>query len=178
MNEVRQFLRYVIPGLGFFIEIFLYLFISAPEQFICTVKDNISQTAIIGSALTLFVGSGGVGYLFSIIHHVLFHQNWRTLYPTAVDRRNLINQVRGNGRLSLQVNFNPTPDPGLNHHEAWSIFTAVWHERIKTSSLIESINPHNETLSDIMHGSGTSFIGSFLAIPFFVFLSFQLILNT
>lgn len=172
MNEVRRFLRYVLPGLGFFIEIFLYLLISAPEQVITNIKAYISFTTITGSALALFVGSGGVGYLFSTVHHVLFHRNW-SWYP-RVDKRNLINIVQREGLLLLPVNFTPVTHliPTLN--EAWSMCAAVWHERIEVTSLINSINPHNETLSDIMHGSGASYIGSFIAIFFFAFLSVNL----
>jgi len=69
MEEARRFLRYVIPGLLFFIEISLYLFFSAHRQFISALKELGKDLAF---PVSLFLASGGIGFLLGVLYHSLY----------------------------------------------------------------------------------------------------------
>ncbi len=62
MNEARRFFRYVIPGLLFFSELFLYLFFSANVQFVELLKEFQYFGKELAFPVTLFLVSGGVGF--------------------------------------------------------------------------------------------------------------------
>ena len=70
MDEARRFLRYVTPGLVFAVQALLLLFIINPAW---TTTQLLGQTkdAGAGLAVALFLASGGLGYLFSVVHHRL-----------------------------------------------------------------------------------------------------------
>ena len=69
-NEARRFLRYVNPGLVFAVQALLLLFIINPAW---TTTQLLRQTkdAGAGLAVALFLALGGLGYLFSVVHHRL-----------------------------------------------------------------------------------------------------------
>jgi len=52
---------------------------------------------------------------------------------------------------------------------SWCIINALMHERLETSKKIKGSDERIDSLFDQMHGLGTAFIGSFLAIPFSLF---------
>ena len=70
MDEARRFLRYVTPGLLFIIFLCLFLYLNNREIFIDTAK-MISNETDIGLPLALLIASGGMGFVFSILHHFL-----------------------------------------------------------------------------------------------------------
>lgn len=70
MDEVRRFLRYTLPGLAGVIQFLIALSITDAciVSKIVSVKD---QTQSLGLALTIFIGSGGLGYLFANIYFLI-----------------------------------------------------------------------------------------------------------
>jgi hypothetical protein len=163
MKEARRFLRYVLPGLVLLIEVCLYLWISSYHQFVQLIKEFGKDVAF---PVSVFFASGGIGYLLSLIYHVLY---WATGIRelVAVDHRPLIKDAVNRKWLKLQrrgdegeVNVKELTQAG-----AWCIVTSFWHERKESSKRIKGANSRIDSLSDITHGLGTTVIGSIIAIP-------------
>jgi hypothetical protein len=172
MEEARRFLRYVIPGLVFLIEITLYLSLSVNGGFLKSLRDLGKD---LGFALLLFLASGGLGFLLGVVYHSLY---WTTgfcklvvthlpLVKDCIERGWLKLQKREDGS-ELDVNV-------LTQSGAWRIVTAFWHERKESSQRIKAANSRTDSLTDIMHGLGTTFIGSILAIFAWIFVHRKLL---
>jgi hypothetical protein len=74
MDEARRFLRYVTPGLTFAVQALLLLFIVNPQWTLDRIGE-LKKDAGAGLAFALFLASGGIGYLISVVHHTLHHCN-------------------------------------------------------------------------------------------------------
>jgi hypothetical protein len=70
MDEARRFLRYVTPGLTFAVQALLLLFIVNPPWTLDRIGELKKDTGA-GLAFALFLASGGIGYLLSVVHHTL-----------------------------------------------------------------------------------------------------------
>jgi len=171
MDEARRFLRYITPGLVFLVETLVLIWIllpNWPQEHIFKLKKD----AGIGFILATIIGSGGLGFVFSVVHHTLL---WgcRWIWLTGpVDHRNLIARLRSrniirifdiqSGNVMLLDYW--TPDK----FEAWAIVTALWHERIVTSKKnsikIKSAEPRADSLSNLYHSLGAARIASVFAV--------------
>ena len=161
MDEARRFLRYVTPGLAFLVELLLLCWVLRPEFVEGRVSD-LKDDAGLGLALLTIVGSGGLGFLFGAIHHQL---HWSRF--AVVDHRDFIRRARSRGMLRLIDSRNGEPvsdkvEP--TRVEAWSIVTAVWHERVEDSLLLKGGEARASTLVDLMHSMGSARVASFVAL--------------
>ncbi len=171
MNETRRFLRYVIPGLLFFIELSLYLFMSNQDQFEKWIKE---WSGSITFPVTLFLVSGAIGFFLSLVYYAFhrikylksFFGSFLPLIEFCIYMKWIILFNRKDG-LPLDSKY-------LSHSGAWRVVTAYWHERIKSSKKIKSANPRTDSLADIMQGLGSAFMGSILVIGVWIFIHFQL----
>jgi len=93
MQDARRFLRYVIPGLVFVLEVSLYLFVSCRAEFVEFIS-SWAEAWYAGFPISVFVGSGGIGFLLGVIYHVLYQ--YPPLSCLAVDHRPLIRDVEKN----------------------------------------------------------------------------------
>jgi hypothetical protein len=91
MDEARRFLRYVTPGLTFAVQALLLFFIANQTWTIKQLHD-LSEKSGVGSGITLFLASGGFGYLFSVIHHWL---HWFLPFTclSAIDHTQAVQQL-------------------------------------------------------------------------------------
>ncbi|MFA4932785.1 MAG: hypothetical protein WC625_07770 [Caldisericia bacterium] len=172
MEEARRFFRYIIPGLLFFIEISLYLFFSANNQFIQFLREWGKD---ISFSVTLFLTSGGMGFLLGVVYH--------TLYWTKGIRRLVVNHVplikdcvkRGWLELARRRDGSNINISTLTQSGAWRIVIAFWHERRECSKRIKAANARTDSLTDIMHGLGVTLVGSLLSIPIWVCIHAKLV---
>jgi len=67
MDEVRRFLRYTLPGLSALIQLLIGLSIT-DSGIVCKILSAKDLTQSLGIILTIFIGSGGLGYLFANIY--------------------------------------------------------------------------------------------------------------
>jgi hypothetical protein len=177
MEDYKRFFRYVIPGLVFIIEVSVYLLLSAFEEFICLIKNNLKDVAIPVSALLL---SGGIGYLLGVFYHTLFHivRNKKSFWGYFIaDHLALIMDAVENRRwLALQnrENGEEISVDRLTQSGAWRIVTVFLNTRMVYSERIKSAKQRLESYGDIMHGAGTTFIGSILAIPAWLCIHYEL----
>lgn len=153
MDEARRFLRYILPGLVFSVVLLIALLISDNDAIICFLK-KISDKGIIGIG-GVFLASGALGYIFSVIYWALFwsrpFSNW-----IAVDHTVLLNRLVERGRVEVvDISGNQVP---LDKRTAWVIFSQHWWtSRIKNKSDKDIFIPIDR-LADITHAIGTAII--------------------
>jgi len=71
MDEVRRFLRYTLPGLATVI-LFMIALSLTEGCFVRRLFFDKDSSQNIGLVLTLFLGSGALGYLFANIYFSLY----------------------------------------------------------------------------------------------------------
>lgn len=157
MDESRRFLRHVMPGLVFAVEVIVWLFVVFP----CWTRTEILQlgtTDSLGVALGGLLASGALGYIFATVHHW-----WHWHFDIAVlDHSPNMNSLSARGLLPGQLN-NQT----FKREEALAISLALWHERVKkdgNGSIGDAANDKVVSLGDRTHGLGTARVASIFAL--------------
>lgn len=167
METYRRFLRFVIPGLIFLIELSLYLVLSSYTEFLALI--NIPEHNIAVPISVLLV-SGGIGAFFAAVYHSLY------LFPVirwiTIDHRPAIIDFEKIGWLELRRRDNDQRIEGkkLTQRVAWRIVSAFWYKKGISSKRIKGAYPRVNTLNDIMHGTGTTVVGSFSAVLAWIFI--------
>jgi hypothetical protein len=103
MQEARRFLRYVIPGLTFIVEVFIYLLMSS-SKFRNAINRN--QLRDFEVALTLFLASGAAGFLLSIIYYAVLEIPG--VGSLKIDHTHMIRDATSRGLLTLRRRDNNT----------------------------------------------------------------------
>lgn len=180
MEETQRFLRYIIPGIVFIIEVSFYLLMSTYHRFTELIIEFGKNIAF---PISMVLASGGIGFLLGVIYYTLYNVwpfsllvvNHLPQINDAVNRGWLILQKRTdeNGRKDDVKNVKEE----LTQNGAWRIAASLWHGRKDSSSRIKGANPFTDRYGNIMHGSGTAFIGSIIAIPFWIFIHAKLSQN-
>jgi hypothetical protein len=150
MDEARRFLRYVTPGLAFAVQA-LFLFFILDRCWTFDLIKDLSTKAGAGAAIGLFLTSGGLGYLFSVVHHVVHNMVDHPLI-SAVDHTEAVKELMAKGCLNIGIE-----SEAVNRDTAWLAVTAVWKERLDEefgSSKIRSANEYATALMDHVHSAG------------------------
>ncbi len=162
MNEAKRFLRYITPGLVFLTETLFLLWIIEPDV-TNTMLKSFSKDSGVGLVIATLLASGGIGFMFSVVHH---HLHWRNKL-VAVDHRQSIASLRTRGiirlrnRTSGEVLCN-TVEP--NRFQAWTILCGLWHERLAIDgSIIKSADPRASSIADLVHSLGTARVAAIMA---------------
>lgn len=169
MDDARRFFRYIIPGLTFIIEISLYFALSDFCQFLSIMKQLMDKDHGLGVAATLFITSGGIGFLLGILYHFLY---WLPcIRVSMVDHQPLIQNMINNRWLRVVRHDNNTVvQPwDISQSGAWRILTAYWHSR-RGYARIKNANERVDSLGNTMHGLGTACVGSVLAFLIWIFV--------
>ena len=176
MDEARRFLRYLTPGLAFMIELAVYFLVSDSGP-VNRFLETLVKLKDLGTAIALIITSGGVGYLLSLFHHVLYwklygYSHW-PLKGLYVDHIPMLKHAIRTSRLELRLqgaSENVPPNADLDRAGAWRIATCIWHERRNISKRIKAADFRSQSLTDLMHGCGTSLAGAVLALILWVAL--------
>lgn len=170
MDEAQRFLRYVTPGLTFIILTASYSYFSQHDWTLQATKDFLLKDSI-GTAIGLFFTSGGIGFLLSVFHHFLF---WSCAYSgLATDHWGVLEHAIREGHLKLQpwgLDKEAVGERRLGRAGAWRVVSSIWHERRESSTRIKGADQRTKSLSDIMHGAGTAFLGSIAALFMWLWL--------
>lgn len=182
MEDYKRFFRYVIPGLIFMIEVSVYLLLSAFKEFSPLISNNLDNLKDIGIVVSVFLVSGGIGYLFGVIYHNLFHKirNWKYSELLIADHLSLVKDTINRNWLELKNRRNnqkPIDIDRLTQTKAWHIATVFLNTRMECSKRIKAAKPRLESFGDIMHGAGTTSIGSLFAIIVWLILHCKLLNN-
>ena len=155
MDEAKRFLRYITPGLVFLTETLFLLWIIEPDIAI-TILQSFSKESGVALVIATLLASGGVGFMFSVVHHYL---HWRDKL-VAVDHRKSIASLRNRKIIQLKSrtsgkNIDDAVEP--NRFQAWTILCGLWHERLqKDDSIIKSADPRASSIADLVHSLGTA----------------------
>jgi hypothetical protein len=124
---------------------------------------------------TLFLASGGLGYLFSVIHHRL-HWWWNHKWFAAIDHTQVVRQLSKAGLLELYKLDDGEPKKldesevaNINREKAWLIVTAVWKQ---DDSRIKSADACSMGLMDLTHSAGAARVGALFALGLVAVLLF------
>lgn len=172
MKEGSRFLRYVIPGLIMLVELAIYLYLSDKDFLISKIENHINGLEV---PLTIFLASGGIGFLLGVIYHFLFW--WTGLRRWNLDHRGVIDNCYARGWLKVRMRADGSDvDPSeIKQRGAWRVVTSFWHVRIESSPRIKTANVFTDDMGDIVHGLGTSLVGSFFALVTWVFVRFFIV---
>ncbi len=184
MEDARRFLRFVLPGLAFTLEMILFLWILRPSQVTCFMNTHFTKDVGLGPAVAIFVGSGGLGFFLSSLYHAVYwfpFLDGPRFSRFVIDHRRAIQEARAEGILHLvaqkqRVEQGPERDlteaevSAISRLHAWQIITALWHARIGRSPRLEKANPRTGSLASILHGVGTLTVGTALILLLFIAL--------
>ena len=177
MTEARRFLRYIFPGMLFFVLLFLYLFISSREHLLKKVVLFIRNSGGGGilQAGMFIIFLSGLGYFFATIYHTLVKlvPRWRKPDHSGQVRdaieRGWLNVIRrdsinGDPIADVPINGDPIVEKNkIGPSEAWSITSAYYHARISDEKF-KAAHVRIESLNDTLHGLGASSVASIVAL--------------
>lgn len=160
MNEARRFLRYVIPGLVFVVQLIVLLWLLRPDWVQTLYNQELKEESGIAVVSAAFLATGGLGFLFSAIHHSLHRRKGCGL----MDHRKVLKQLESeNAWKPWKKDSNRGNATELTRDEAWSALAALWHQRAKTSPKIDGASARTDALMDVMHSMGTNRIATLVA---------------
>ena len=173
MDEARRFLRYILPGLVFPVMLLITLLISDTDRIISFLEKT-SDKGTIGAIGGIFLASGALGYIFSVIYWVLYWLpplNPLNVDDMAIDHRSLLRGLEERGRIEVVNIFGNRVDlDNISKKEAFVIFSQHWWaSRIKNEADKEKFISIDR-LADIMHAIGASFIGICLSVIAWAFI--------
>jgi hypothetical protein len=195
LEEAKRFLRYGIPGLIMMIEFLGYLLISGDicfSKLIEWVKGN-----NVGIAVSAFLASGGLGFLLGVIYYTFVWQEeeprwilngpWRkTPVPwlwrkaawlgkklgikLGADFHRVLEKAVSKTWLKLLCypNGKEVQATKLTKRGVWRILTSYLAMRMETSLRIKGAFPRMERFANLVHGLGTTYLGSFVALVSFL----------
>lgn len=150
MDEARRFLRYVMPGVVYGVETALLLWITCPTWLQCIITSNLGKDnlgAIFGSVLVF----GGLGYLFSVIHHAR--------HCLCNETCNEKERVLDHRLLAKRLKEEEVADPEI----AMAVSYAYWYKQMNLGNIHDEANKKVCSLGDQAHGLGTVNIASFFS---------------
>lgn len=168
MGDAQRFLRYIVPGLIFIIELLAYLLISGDICF----NQLMEHSDTLGVAASGLLVSGGLGFIFGAIYYTIVWcekiSKWKYVL-TGADLRNYLKIVESKTWLTLCF-----PDgkhvkvDNLTKRAAWRVAVSYWDTRAETSKTIKAAIQWMDRSSTIMNGLGTTCLASFGALVFFL----------
>jgi hypothetical protein len=164
-DDLRRFVRYVVPGLIYFLLILIYFLLSNWHDSIRLGWNLLSYNNISGSII-LILGASSIGFIFSIFHHTLFNSlpPWLAfLHPTVNHNQMLVNaEARHFIRLDHQ-DGTEIPARRLTRGGSWRVVVAFWHEN-RERDIIRPAESRAEALVDLMHSTGAISVAAFMAL--------------
>jgi hypothetical protein len=162
MTDLRNFVRYLVPGLTLVIEFALVLIAASYNEAFCLFADLPKD---IGTILggTLFLA--GVGYLIGLVHHRIIWSCLGCCYG-AIDFSPVLKRLHKNNFIRYFPEEQEITTVEFSRAEAWRVFTALWYSRLNVSEIIKGANNRADSLSDLMHGLGSAFVACVLSIIF------------
>ena len=123
MEEVKRFMRYGLPGLAVIVELSLALWISFPDLFTDYARKWLANAGF-GSALAVFLATGGLGYLFAIIYYVFQDKFYNKLF---YDYSLVLDWLKENGGREFTDIAGLDCFDGFDKRQQWELFNVVWH---------------------------------------------------
>jgi len=174
MEEMKKFLRYVVPGLVFFVEFvgcIGVILLFTDSNFLHDLILKIINKETVGKSIGIFLLSGGLGAFFATLYH--FSLSFSILSFMNVDYSKLLEYCVENGKIKLiSWDRKDISYKCLSRTGQWRVLSSFWFSMRSESDIFQKAERRSETLHDIAHGQGTQLVGSifvFLSIVFFSF---------
>ena len=127
MDEARRFLRLVTPGLVFAVEVVILLWLLRPDL-VSLEFEKFKTDSGISFLFAGLLASGGLGFIFSAIHHNWHGRNWTRFWkPTKMDHSGVIKQLIDAEILKVC----DVSKEQISRENAWIIMNAIWHQRVE-----------------------------------------------
>lgn len=157
-----HFFRYLIPGLVFLVVLAMLVIVGEPDlrRSIWTSLGKLDSGGAVAVLLSLIFSSGGLGYLFSILHHCFL--NFSCYGPDYTD---VAAKILGGENKPLRPSvLTPEWPSSLSRRSAWLVVTTYWHSSTSGSKMLDKALHMTERHSDYMHGAGSSLIATIAAV--------------
>lgn len=176
MTEFNKIIRYLFPVFIFFGYTYIFLsLILLPDYYFYELveESSIDYTSLLALA-------GGIGFIISLIHHYLF---WNLPQYPKTKYRHFFKILRRAGLLLMKSDEKSltysnryytenSKQEGrifkcqiiskkrrrLGEMDYWRILNIIWHRLRNEDSSFEKVNSRNDSLTDLMHANGSSFV--------------------
>lgn len=166
MDETRRFLRYVIPGLVFGVEILAFVMIAVPDWTLALLGKAATKDGV-GIALGTFLASGALGYIFAALHHSWL---WWAEHD-VLDHRDLVksrSELMDKSRCELLEDAPADIEnnkKNLTREDAMVRAWAYWYGDSKALAGISAPGRKKlDSLGDQAHGMGAARVASLFAL--------------
>jgi hypothetical protein len=168
LEEARRFLRYIVPGLTLIIEFLGYLLISGDICF----RQLVGHVNTVGAALSVFLASGGLGFLLGVIYYTVAWWNQPKIWKIKLGAylRPILEDAESKSWLQPEVETTK-----LSKRGAWRVIISYLNMNIETSKPIKGALQTMNNLADLMNGLGTTCVASLAALV--SFLTYNVIHN-
>lgn len=167
MEQATRFFRYVVPGLISFLELLGYLLISG-DVCLGQLKEWMTHT---GLAVSAFLASGGLGFLLGVFYYtIVWREDILKKILTGADFHRALEKAVSERWLKLCYcpKGEEVQATKLTRRGAWRVVTSYLSMRMETSVRIKGAFPRMERFADLVNGLGTTCLGSFVALLFFL----------
>jgi hypothetical protein len=169
MDESRRYLRYVIPGLTFFIQLFILLWFTIPDW----TKLIISNYKGIEFPLFTLLGATGIGFIFSTIYHQFLWRkkksdkiklfNFKDLIKCLVKHRKLIILMYNCEEVIKLDNNHINCIDKIDRYDAWSIVNGIIYEKSEKNEKIKGSLARIDSLTNTFHSTGIATVSTIIA---------------
>jgi hypothetical protein len=152
MDEARRFLRYVMPGLVYGVEVAVFASLVLPDVAAKAVAKASDENGL-AVALGGLLASGGLGYIFASAHHFV---HWRL--PSD---NNIINHTPNIRRL---MDERIIPQQPVDRRAALDLTLEFWYQRLGSDKVIAAADDRIAALGDLAHAAGAARLASVAAL--------------
>lgn len=170
MKEIKQILRYVLPGA---VTVLLWICVSAilNRSEVLTLVVKSQELNLLGILFGGLLLVAGIGYILGNAY--FFCYNFLGIQRvTGIDRRSVVREFKecpdfalfGKG-VEAEIESQK-----LSPRRAWELFTVVWVRARANSIVVQAACKYTERLVDIAHGLGATAMGIVLIVIVLVML--------
>ncbi|MGE0636786.1 MAG: hypothetical protein AB7G44_04290 [Bacteroidia bacterium] len=172
MEEAKRIIRYILPGMVYIILLSLTFAILRTSDVKSLIAHPEKYNINIAEVFGIFVLSGGLGYIFSIIY---FGLNWLLSDLTVkhvYNHRNVLQGLISSDKLEIiDDNGNGIDFKMINRRDAWYITNVLWHSRTKWVKSVEGVHLKLDSYySDLTTGLATTLIAAICSFVTFLIL--------
>lgn len=156
MEEAKRYMRYVFPGLSFFLEVIIALYLKLGFQ-------KIESYLKLDIALTAILASGVIGYIFSNLYYCYF---WKCSFNSK-SRLNY-KKVVEKSLKKFERSFGIIDFSKLKQRDAFIMLNSFWQiNKAKEYGFIEN---QVGNLNNVLHSLGTAIFLTILGWIFGLFI--------
>lgn len=168
MHEVRRFLRFTLPGMASFGQLFLAIYLTGNRAIGDLIIAPNNPKDILGWVVAAFVSSGVLGYILASAYHAL---RWIPPFSFfAINHLSLVTKLISLEKLQIADSAGDLiKKENLNKRDAWTIVTYYWYANVNQSKQLAGLNTVTDRLVDFTHAAGATFLGTLVGLLIWLF---------